>query len=349
MYVVSAWGSHLSTAAVEWTSISYDAVTDVTTGSFTVPKTADMVPEAHVVATYEADDGSLVLGSTVLQLDSPDDLALLQSAAVTVEVGPEVPPSTPRYASRLTTCPSPSRPCLPRVPPALPFSSSVPSWSLCYCVDSLRCLAELSMHSSLIVRRLSGPDKPHWPFRDPIYYKPGENVAINVKAQGAKVVFYGAIDRSVTFLSDQETRVTPSRLKKELLRRASSGSSGRASGRLAGGGGHDKEGDILCHAPIVLLEAGLLLGAREGHPDACPPIEPPTRPSCYTRYPMVDYYDYMDFGAIPEMAGEVDEDMALDGGAAVRTRRHCLRCPQRYGTDAGWGGLRAALQLVSDS
>jgi len=226
MYVVTAWGSHLSTAPVQWSAASYDAAADITTGSFEIPKTAEMVPEAHVVVTYEADDGSLTLGRTPVHLQSPEDLTMLQSPSVAIDVKPEVQPEIPR---------------------------------------------------------------------DPFYYKPGENAALTLKADNANVVFFGAIDRSVTYLTEEETRATPSRMMQELRRRAVPSTDSR---------GNSKEDHILCNAPVVLDAAGLMLGTRKGHPDACPPGEPPSRPMCGYRWSD----DYMNFGGVPEMEEVADGD-----------------------------------------
>lgn len=50
-----------------------------------------MVPVAHVVVAFSADDGSLVAGESALELDTAEDLKLLQSRPVHISTNASVP------------------------------------------------------------------------------------------------------------------------------------------------------------------------------------------------------------------------------------------------------------------
>ena len=91
LFVVTSQGSFVDSAAVSWDEIKYDPATGVSSGTFRVAKVPAMIPEAHVVVAFDAPNGFLTAREVALQLDTPEDLALMQSAPLRIGTEPSVP------------------------------------------------------------------------------------------------------------------------------------------------------------------------------------------------------------------------------------------------------------------
>ncbi|XP_075265431.1 uncharacterized protein LOC142357786 [Convolutriloba macropyga] len=139
LYIVTADDVLVTSAEVQWASVAFDSQTGSTVGEFVVPKSKEMIPEAHVVVSFAGDDGTLAAGETVVTLDTPDDVKLLSSRPVNIGAKPSTP---------------------------------------------------------------SGRD----------YYEPGEEVLVSLEAEPSSVVFVGGVDRAVSYLSEEDTRITSARL-----------------------------------------------------------------------------------------------------------------------------------------
>ena len=121
LYIVTSQGSFVDSATVSWDQIFYDEATGVSTGSFRIPKTPAMIPEAHVVVAFTAANGFLTAREVTLQLDTPEDLALMQSKPVRVETEPSIPRSSARWDHRFNLLESRLEP--EQQPQMMPLSS----------------------------------------------------------------------------------------------------------------------------------------------------------------------------------------------------------------------------------
>jgi len=140
VYMVTSANGLITSGKVDTEDFAYDAEDGYGRGTFSLPLSERLIPEAHVLVAVPAANGTLLADETKFEVD----LSLLSSQPVDLEV------------------------------------------------------------QSIIV-----DDE-----RD--YVVPGERVKISGSADPGSLLFLGAVDRSVSFLSDKDTRVSASRIYSAL-------------------------------------------------------------------------------------------------------------------------------------
>mmetsp|Transcript_27270 Transcript_27270/g.76935 ORF Transcript_27270/g.76935 Transcript_27270/m.76935 type:complete len:1528 (+) Transcript_27270:290-4873(+) len=236
LYIVTADGVFVSSSPVSWQSVAYDSETGTSAGEFMLPRTKEMIPEAHVVVAFAGDDGSLAAAEVVVKLDTQDDLKLLSSRPLNINAEPSTP---------------------------------------------------------------SGRD----------YYEPGEEVLVSLEAEPSSVVFVGGVDRAVSYLSNDDTRITSARLLQAFKAQMGMQDQPPPPGPMPP-----------CAAWRALDQAGLKIAAPAGHPDICLFMQDKQRPQGGDASGPVCYWwgGRFDDGIIPFAMGAIPEMAAADmaGGAA---------------------------------